>query len=63
MAENEIRIKDGLCVVFLIILANSNTMIEKSFIIESSGSFLEGDIHLRFNISRVFERKDNLDTH
>ncbi|MFD2562381.1 DUF5777 family beta-barrel protein [Aquimarina rubra] len=41
--------------VFQIILSNSITMIEKSFITESTDDFFEGDIHLGFNISRAFQ--------
>ncbi|AXT55113.1 hypothetical protein D1815_04830 [Aquimarina sp. AD1] len=41
--------------VFQIILSNSITMIEKSFIAESTDNFFEGDIHLGFNISRAFQ--------
>ncbi len=41
--------------VFQIILSNSITMIEKSFITESTDRFFEGDIHLGFNISRAFQ--------
>lgn len=41
--------------VFQIILSNSITMIEKSFITESTDNFFDGDIHLGFNISRAFE--------
>lgn len=41
--------------IFQIILSNSITMIEKSFITESTDDFFEGDIHLGFNISRSFE--------
>ncbi|WP_035084173.1 DUF5777 family beta-barrel protein [Aquimarina latercula] len=41
--------------VFQIILSNSITMIEKSFITESTDNFFEGDIHLGFNISRAFQ--------
>ncbi len=40
--------------VFQIILSNSRAMIEKSFIAESTGEFFNGDIHLGFNISRIF---------
>ena len=32
-------------------------MVEKSFITESTDSFLEGDVHLGFNISRAFQGK------
>ncbi|WP_378174870.1 DUF5777 family beta-barrel protein [Aquimarina sp. SS2-1] len=41
--------------VFQIILSNAITMIEKSFITESTDQFFEGDIHLGFNISRAFQ--------
>ncbi len=41
--------------VFQIILSNSITMIEKSFITESTDDFFEGDVHLGFNISRAFQ--------
>ncbi len=40
--------------VFQIIIANSRAMIEKSFIAETTGNFFKGDIHLGFNISRLF---------
>ena len=40
--------------VFQIILSNAITMIEKSFITESTGNFFGGDIHLGFNLSRTF---------
>ncbi|MFT7443052.1 MAG: hypothetical protein ACI9Q3_001430 [Maribacter sp.] len=40
--------------VFQIILSNAITMIEKSFITETTGNFFGGDIHLGFNISRTF---------
>ena len=45
--------------VFQIILSNSITMIEKSFITESTDDFFEGDIHLGFNISRAFQLGKN----
>ncbi|WP_025743452.1 DUF5777 family beta-barrel protein [Aquimarina pacifica] len=41
--------------VFQMILSNSITMIEKSFITESTGDFFGGDIHFGFNISRTFQ--------
>ncbi|WP_298485476.1 DUF5777 family beta-barrel protein [uncultured Maribacter sp.] len=44
--------------VFQIILSNSITMIEKSFITESTDDFFKGDIHLGFNISRAFQGKN-----
>ena len=40
--------------VFQLILSNAITMIEKSFITESTDNFFEGDIHFGFNISRTF---------
>lgn len=40
--------------VFQIILSNSRSMIEKGFITEGTGKFFKGDIHLGFNISRLF---------
>jgi hypothetical protein len=43
--------------VFQIILTNSVAMIEKGFIGETTGSWTKGDIHLGFNISRVFNLK------
>jgi opacity protein-like surface antigen len=43
--------------VFQIILTNSVAMIEKGFIGETTGNWLDGGIHLGFNISRVFSFK------
>jgi len=43
--------------VFQLVFANSQAMIEKSFITETSGNFFDGDIHFGFNISRVFQLK------
>ena len=43
--------------VFQLILTNSVAMIEKGFIGETTGSWTKGDIHLGFNISRVFNLK------
>jgi hypothetical protein len=40
--------------VFQLHLSNSTSMIEKGFITETTGDWLKGDIHLGFNISRVF---------
>ncbi len=51
--------------VFQLILSNSITMIEKSFISESTDNFFDGDIHLGFNISRAFQmgkRRKKADT-
>jgi hypothetical protein len=45
--------------VFQIIMTNSLAMIEKGFIGETTGSWLKGDIHFGFNISRVFTVKKN----
>ncbi len=41
--------------VFQIILSNAITMVEKSFITETTDNFFDGDIHLGFNISRAFQ--------
>jgi len=43
--------------VFQIILTNSLSMIEKGFITETTGQWGKNDIHLGFNISRVFALK------
>ena len=40
--------------VFQLHFTNSNSMIEKGFITETNGNWLDGDIHFGFNISRVF---------
>lgn len=40
--------------VFQIMLTNAQGMREGSFIPQTTGSWLDGDIHLGFNISRVF---------
>lgn len=40
--------------VFQLHLTNSRAMIEKGFITETTSDFFDGDIHLGFNISRVF---------
>jgi len=40
--------------VFQIHFSNSLAMIEKGFIGETTGNWLDGDIHLGFNISRLF---------
>jgi hypothetical protein len=40
--------------VFQIIFTNSLAMVEKGIIGETTGQWLKGDIHLGFNISRVF---------
>jgi hypothetical protein len=45
--------------VFQIILTNSVAMIEKGFIGETTGRWAKGDIHLGFNISRVFNFRKN----
>ena len=43
--------------VFQLVFCNTQAMIEKSFITETSGNFFDGDIHFGFNISRVFQLK------
>ncbi len=40
--------------VFQLHFTNATTMIEKGFITETTGNWLEGGIHFGFNISRVF---------
>jgi len=41
--------------VFQLVFANSQAMIEKQFITETSGNFFDGDIHFGFNIVRAFQ--------
>jgi Membrane bound beta barrel domain (DUF5777) len=43
--------------VFQLLLTNSVSMIEKGFIGETTGQWRKGDIHIGFNISRVFTFK------
>ncbi len=43
--------------VFQLILSNTQGMIEKNFITETTGNWLKGDLHFGFNISRVFSLK------
>ena len=43
--------------VFQLHFTNSTAMIEKGFIAETTGNWLDGDIHFGFNISRVFPLK------
>lgn len=43
--------------VFQLVFSNTQAMIEKSFITETTGNFFDGDIHFGFNISRVFHLK------
>ena len=40
--------------VFQLHLTNSRSMIERGFITETSGNWLDGDIHFGFNITRNF---------
>jgi len=40
--------------VFQLHMTNSRGMVEKLFVTESTGNWLDGDIHFGFNISRVF---------
>jgi len=40
--------------VFQMVFSNSQAMIEKSFITETTGNFFDGDIHFGFNITRAF---------
>lgn len=41
--------------VFQLVFANSQAMIEKSYITQTNGNFFDGDLHFGFNISRVFQ--------
>ncbi|MCV9386565.1 DUF5777 family beta-barrel protein [Reichenbachiella ulvae] len=41
--------------VFQIHLTNSRSMIEEGFVSETTGTWSKGDIHIGFNISRVFD--------
>jgi hypothetical protein len=43
--------------VFQMVFSNSQGMIEKSFITETTGNFFDGDIHFGFNITRAFYLK------
>lgn len=43
--------------VFQLVFANSQAMIEKSYITQTSENFFDGNIHFGFNISRVFQLK------
>lgn len=43
--------------VFQLMLSNTQGMIEKTFVTESTGNWLKGDLHFGFNISRVFSLK------
>lgn len=45
--------------VFQLVFSNSQGMIEKSFITETTGDFFDGDIHFGFNIVRSFYLKKN----
>lgn len=40
--------------VFQLHFTNSTSMIEKGFVAETNGNWLDGDIHFGFNVSRVF---------
>lgn len=40
--------------IFQLMLTNARAMFERSFITETSGNWMNGDIHFGFNITRVF---------
>lgn len=44
--------------VFQLMVSNAITMIEKSFITETTDNFFNGDLHFGFNISRAFQLGD-----
>lgn len=46
--------------VFQIMCTNSLAMIEKGFVTETTGDWWRGDLHLGFNISRVFQIRSNI---
>ena len=48
--------------VFQLVFANSQAMIEKQFITETTGNFFDGDIHFGFNIVRSFQLKKSSKT-
>lgn len=43
--------------VFQLTLTNTNTLTERAYIAETTGSFFDGDIHMGFNITRGFQVK------
>jgi hypothetical protein len=43
--------------VFQIVITNSRELTERAFITETTGEFFDGDIHLGFNITRIFQLK------
>lgn len=45
--------------VFQVHITNSRSMIEQGFVSETTGTWGDGDIHMGFNISRVFDLSPN----
>lgn len=43
--------------IFQIVLTNTRGLTERAYLAETSGDFLEGDIHLGFNVTRSFQLK------
>lgn len=43
--------------VFQLVLTNTRGLTERAYLTETSGNFLEGDIHLGFNVTRSFQVK------
>lgn len=43
--------------VFQLILSNTQSLTERTFITETKGDFFDGDIHLGFNVTRTFQLK------
>lgn len=43
--------------VFQIVITNSRGLTERAFITETTGEFFDGDIHLGFNVTRIFQLK------
>jgi hypothetical protein len=43
--------------VFQLVLTNTSSLTERTFITETKGDFFDGDIHLGFNVTRTFQLK------
>jgi Membrane bound beta barrel domain (DUF5777) len=43
--------------IFQIVITNSRGLTERAFITETTGEFFDGDIHLGFNVTRIFQLK------
>lgn len=45
--------------VFQLVLTNTSSLTERTFITQTTGDFFGGDIHLGFNVTRTFQIKKN----